>query len=179
MRLFETLGFWTRPAFTDRAIPAGDYWALFGSLPLYLGDPPPAAYLPIKTSPGGGLGVVVEAGQPERSLPDELKPALLALGRDLRPEATGGYDFLATAEIIVGLDRVITVDTAVANLSASLGVPTWVLLPQATDFRWGRNTSVWYPDAAQFRQPVAGDWSSVVAKVSARRRCERRGASPE
>jgi hypothetical protein len=43
----------------------------------------------------------------------------------------------------------------------------WILLPFNPDFRWllGRDDSPWYPTARLFRQPRAGDWTSVVARV--------------
>ncbi|HKR87010.1 MAG TPA: hypothetical protein VJS38_02455 [Phenylobacterium sp.] len=153
-----------------------DYWRHLQSLPLQLGVtletiPPPTA-LPVARRGGGGVGVMV-AGSPKyardarRTPPDDIKAELLALGRDLRPEATGARDFLQTAEIVAGLDLVITIDTAMAHLAGSLGIPTWVLLPAPpdTDWRWLRDRadSPWYPSARLFRQPTAGDWMGVMA----------------
>lgn len=74
----------------------------------------------------------------------------------------------STAGLIQNLDLVITVDTAVAHLAASIGKPTWILLPaHATDWRWmaDRSESPWYPSVRLFRQAVIGDWSSVVDEV--------------
>jgi Tfp pilus assembly protein PilF len=51
------------------------------------------------------------------------------------------YDFLDTANVIDTLDLVLAVDTAVAHLAASQGVPTWILLPYVADWRWLRPTS--------------------------------------
>jgi ADP-heptose:LPS heptosyltransferase len=39
-------------------------------------------------------------------------------------------DFGETAAVIANLDLVVTVDSAVAHLSAALGVPTWILVYQ-------------------------------------------------
>jgi hypothetical protein len=171
MRLFETLGFWTRPCFTDQPIPEGDYWTHFGSLPLRLGafEPPEPNYFGL-TGSGGGVGVLTFAGQPNRTLPPRQRDQLLSLGRDLSPQATGAFDFFDTARIVAELDLVISVDTAVANLSASLGKPTWVLLPPHPDFRWGPQggRSAWYPDVVQFRQSQSGNWQSVLAQVVVR-----------
>lgn len=47
-------------------------------------------------------------------------------------------DFLDTAELAQGLDLVITVDTAIAHLAGSLGVPTAILLDSVPDWRWRR-----------------------------------------
>ena len=81
-------------------------------------------------------------------------------------------DFRDTAAIVANLDLVITVDTAVAHLAAALGVPTWILVAHAPDWRWmlGREDSPWYPSVRLFRQPGAGDWRSVVGRVRAQLR---------
>lgn len=73
-------------------------------------------------------------------------------------------NFSDTAHILSQLDLVISVDTAVAHLSASLNKPTWLLLPYAADFRWLQHcdSSPWYPSSLRiFRQTKAHDWSSV------------------
>lgn len=79
-------------------------------------------------------------------------------------------DFAETAALIANLDLVVTVDTAVAHLAAALGKPVWILLPWAADWRWllGRADSPWYPSATLLRQPKAGDWDSVLARVAER-----------
>ena len=81
-----------------------------------------------------------------------------------RPELS---DFAETAQIIAGLDLVVTVDTAVAHLVGALGKPVWILLPTGADYRWllERNDSPWYPTARLFRQKSRGDWSGVIADV--------------
>ena len=55
-------------------------------------------------------------------------------------------DFKDTADIIGQLDLVISVDTAVAHLAASLSKPTWLLLPFDSDYHWlrDRSDSPWY-----------------------------------
>jgi tetratricopeptide (TPR) repeat protein len=79
-------------------------------------------------------------------------------------------DFRETAAVIRGLDLVISADTAVAHLAASLGKPTWVLIPKrGTDWRWQltRTDSPWYPSATLYRQHEIGDWRSAIACVRA------------
>jgi tetratricopeptide (TPR) repeat protein len=72
-----------------------------------------------------------------------------------------------TAHAVRQLDLVITVDTAVAHLAGTLGVPTWVLVPFTPDWRWQltRRDSPWYPSVRLFRQPAPQDWTSVVREL--------------
>lgn len=77
--------------------------------------------------------------------------------------------FADTAALLMHMDVVISVDTAISHLSGALGRPTWVMLNQyGLDWRWllDRDDSPWYPTARLFRQPTRGDWTSVTQKVS-------------
>jgi tetratricopeptide (TPR) repeat protein len=78
-------------------------------------------------------------------------------------------DFTDTAALLSLMDLVITVDTSVAHLAGAMGLPTWVLLQHAADFRWMRNRddSPWYPSIRLFRQRTSGDWASVLEEVAA------------
>jgi tetratricopeptide (TPR) repeat protein len=74
-------------------------------------------------------------------------------------------DFMDTARITAGMDLVATVDTSMAHLAATLGVPTYVLLPKASDWRWGLGKATpWYPAVRLLRQ-AAGGWEGVVAAL--------------
>ncbi|ABB25090.1 TPR repeat [Synechococcus sp. CC9902] len=78
-------------------------------------------------------------------------------------------NFSDTAFVISQFDLVISVDTAVAHLSAALNIPTWCLLSHDADFRWliDRSDSPWYPGVMRlFRQDTLDDWSSVVKSVN-------------
>lgn len=77
-------------------------------------------------------------------------------------------NFADTAGLLCNLDLVITVDTSVAHMSAALGIPTWILLPEPADWRWmrERTDSPWYPCVRLFRQSVRGEWASVIDQVS-------------
>jgi tetratricopeptide (TPR) repeat protein len=68
---------------------------------------------------------------------------------------------------IAAMDLVITIDNSTAHLAGALGVPVWVLLPFAPDWRWllDREDCPWYPTMRLFRQPELGDWQSVVERV--------------
>ena len=80
-------------------------------------------------------------------------------------------DLYETAAYISQLDLVISVDTSLAHLSATLGLETWILLPFTPDFRWQlvRPDSDWYASAVLFRQENMHDgWQKVLANVYAR-----------
>jgi len=76
-------------------------------------------------------------------------------------------DFADTAGLIMGLDLVISVDTAIAHLAAALGKPVWLLSRFDGCWRWleGRDDSPWYPTVRLFRQESQGDWDGVVERV--------------
>ena len=75
--------------------------------------------------------------------------------------------FADTAALAACLDVIITVDTAVAHLTAAMNIPTWVLTPFAPDFRWllEREDTPWYPSMRLFRQERPEDWSQVIHRI--------------
>jgi hypothetical protein len=76
--------------------------------------------------------------------------------------------FADSAALIMHMDVVLSVDTAVAHLSGALGRPVWVMLNQySVDWRWllNRDDSPWYSTARLFRQPAMGDWVAVTDKI--------------
>jgi hypothetical protein len=85
----------------------------------------------------------------------------------LRDSAGCNDGVVSLAGVISQLDLVITVDTLAAHLAGSLGVPVWLLLQYAADWRWmeGGNDSPWYPSLRIFRQPAPGAWPDVVEAV--------------
>jgi hypothetical protein len=77
-------------------------------------------------------------------------------------------DFSDTAALIENLDLVITVDTAVAHLSASLGKETWILNRFDACWRWffdHRTSGPWYPSVRVFTQKEPGEWEDVVSEL--------------
>jgi hypothetical protein len=78
-------------------------------------------------------------------------------------------DFGDTADVLQQLDLVVTVDTAVANLSLAMGRPTWVMPPTFVDYRWGPGPgpSPWYPEARLFRRRSSDDWPRVIRELVA------------
>lgn len=76
---------------------------------------------------------------------------------------------VSLAAMIANLDAVITPDTLAAHLAGAMGKPAFVMLQFAADWRWmtDRTDSPWYPSLRLHRQPVPGDWASVVEAVKA------------
>lgn len=73
-----------------------------------------------------------------------------------------------TAKLLKQMDVLVTVDTSVAHLAGAIGVPTFLLIPHASDWRWmeGNQGSPWYPSMTIFRQKKNEDWKSVIKAVS-------------
>jgi len=96
----------------------------------------------------------------------EEEQALAGAGVRLWPGLINS--FADTAALMMHLDVVVSVDTAVTHLAGALGRPVWVMLNAfATDWRWllDRDSSPWYSSARLFRQPKMGDWPSVTEKI--------------
>ena len=77
-------------------------------------------------------------------------------------------DFADTAAIVERLEAVVSIDTSIAHLAGALGVPLWVMLPFAADWRWftGTDRSPWYPKARLVRQPRPGAWKEVAETIA-------------
>lgn len=125
----------------------------------------------------GGIGIATR-GDPthpndaNRSLPTRCGEILLSVPGtiSLLPEDTGATNFQETADLIAGLDHVVSVDTSIAHLAASMGKPTTLLLPACNlDWRWeteGARTR-WYPSVEIVRQDHDG-WERVVETLASR-----------
>ena len=69
--------------------------------------------------------------------------------------------------MIKSLDLVITCDTSIAHLAASMNKQTWVLLNDVPEWRWLLNTnkSLWYKNVSLFRCEVKDDWSKPINEI--------------
>ncbi|HVC63204.1 MAG TPA: tetratricopeptide repeat protein [Acetobacteraceae bacterium] len=143
----------------ERLPDGGKIGLAWGGNPLHSNDRrrslPPAAVARLRAL-GGGSVVNLQVGPRagEARLPD-LSPFLT--------------DYAETAALVATLDLVLTVDTSVAHVAGALGVPCWVMLPFAPDWRWmpGRDNTPWYASLRLFRQPRPGDWDGVIDAVAA------------
>lgn len=70
-----------------------------------------------------------------------------------------------TAALVKSLDAVLTVDTAIAHLTAGLGIPVYVLLPEYLNFRWLHGSDAIYPKAHLYRKHQNEEWGHVVARA--------------
>lgn len=76
-------------------------------------------------------------------------------------------DWLATAEHIKSMDLVITSCTSIAHLAASMGVPTWVVVPVMSYYVWALpgDASPWYNSIRIYRQERFGCWDAPFKKI--------------
>lgn len=72
-----------------------------------------------------------------------------------------------TAALIMALDVVVTVDTAVAHLAGGLGKPVLLMDRYDNCWRWlhGREDTPWYPTLRIIRQTIPRQWGDVVVRV--------------
>ncbi len=76
-------------------------------------------------------------------------------------------DFLETAKIISKLDLIITIDSVVAHLAASMAKPVWLLLNYGADWRYGiGDISPWYPQSQiLFRKNPNDEWRDIIKEI--------------
>ena len=87
---------------------------------------------------------------------------------ELTEDVAGANDFLDTAQVASRLDLVISIDSAVAHLAGGLGLPTWMILPEVCDWRWGiaGAETPWYPTMRLFRQTKGTSPASQIETVA-------------
>ena len=194
VRLFEAGLHGVRVLPAGNEIPQVNYWIGNISLPQRLGivDPPPPLDFSHcrRTSAMPRVGICwhggpILASDSKRSTPLEAWLPLLdttpgvqfvslQYGEtpDARLEPLGDVaDMLATAQRMHNLDLVITVDTSIAHLAGSMGIPTWMLCYRPFEWRWSVKDGVddkstpWYPTMRLFRQEVRGLWAPTFEEI--------------
>ena len=78
----------------------------------------------------------------------------------------GKYNFDELTSIIPNLDLVISSDTSLLHLSASLNKETWGMINLCPDWRWGKfNTINPYSSLKLFQQKNFANWDNVVNEI--------------
>ena len=79
---------------------------------------------------------------------------------------TNDYD--DTAALVASLDYVVCMQTAVAHTAGALGVPVLVLVPVATQWRYGigYDTVPWYNCMQVMRQEKHGQWDREIERAA-------------
>jgi len=146
-------------------------------------DTAPTPYLsaPPAALPPGTVGLCYDAGgwDQTRCIPPDLLAPLCQIAPcitlvpeptvlDVRNPAGCPLDMAATASLLAGSALIVTVDTMIAHLAGAMGKPVWLLLKADPDWRWSPDAaeSPWYPSMRLYVQPHAGDWGSVVERVT-------------
>jgi tetratricopeptide (TPR) repeat protein len=132
----------------------------------YAGRSPPLAALePLLAVPYCAF-VSLQKGPGEEQLDTAPFGASIARLADLD---SGSDAFLDTAAVLTCVDLLVTSDSGIAHLAGALGVPTWLCLMHAPDWRWmlDGTATPWYRSMRLFRQSSPGDWRSVYADVAA------------
>jgi len=149
------------------------------SLPLLLG--PAIGWEPIKPLPvpdrlqsrGYKVGICRASLSPSPTTlrknprPHEFREFINSLNvgsvKSLMEQDLGDCSWMDTAIALMKCGLVISVDTAVAHLAASMGIETWLIQRYDSCWRWDHPS--WYPGVRIFQQPAPGDWPSVFQAI--------------
>jgi hypothetical protein len=163
-----------------------------GPLPALEVDPEKVARYRAARPPGRCVAGVCWAGRPthpqdrsrsmapEHLIPLALLPGVALVGLQRPPSAPPPdgllaldwgpemRDFSDLAAMLMALDVVVTIDTAIAHLAGTLGRPVLLMVAHFPDWRWllGREDSPWYPSVRVHRQRRPGEWKPVVDDVA-------------
>jgi GR25 family glycosyltransferase involved in LPS biosynthesis/tetratricopeptide (TPR) repeat protein len=87
---------------------------------------------------------------------------------ECQTEISNTLDFIETAAILKCCDLVITSDSGLAHLAGALSVPTWLLLHDSPDWRWGKEaeSTHWYPSFRLFRLALDEAWSELIDRLA-------------
>jgi hypothetical protein len=75
-----------------------------------------------------------------------------------------------TLDTICACDLVISTDTSVVHMAASLGCPTWMPMHRLNYWPWikdGESKTPWYPSLRIFRQQNKSGWGAVFHRIAA------------
>lgn len=124
---------------------------------------------PLFTLPGVRF-VSLQVGARGVDLLHEIPTLPLGAGSEIVDVSAQLTDFEDTAALVQRCAAVVTVDTSITHLAATLGVRTLLLSSWLSEWRWQleRSDSPWYPTLEILRQPSLGDWAAVVHEAHRR-----------
>ena len=174
----ERVAHW-RAALGEGGLKIGIGWQGNPNGPVDVGRSLPlAAFAPLARIPGARL-ISLQKGFGLEQI--EALAGAFAVETPPAPFDEGPDAFVDTAALMQGLDLIVTSDTSLAHLAGALGVPAWVALKFAPDWRWmfERADSPWYPSLRLFRQRARGEWRDVFEAMAseASAHIARRGAT--
>jgi Flp pilus assembly protein TadD len=133
---------------------------------------PLAALAPLARVPGVRLiGLQRERAESERV---PLLWPEASLGESLGGESGWDKDgaFVDSAALLTQLDLLVSADTSMGHVAGALGVPCWLALSRAADWRWldaatdGGETTRWYAGHRLYRQAELGRWEPVFEAMA-------------
>ncbi len=86
----------------------------------------------------------------------------------LGPDFKNSDVFVDVIAAMECMDLVITVDTAIAHLAGSMGIPVWVLVGKVPYWPYllESETTPWYPSARLFRTKQRYEWEKTINNVA-------------
>ncbi len=149
--------------------------------------PPSVLYIAVENPsprprPCVGLSWRAEPPDWRRSLPVELAASLVdnlpcdveILQQSLTPNEVAHFPAARSrslreiADVVAGLDLVITVDTVIAHIAKGFARRTWLLLHANSDGRWLPSPAEpdWNTTMRIYEQSHVGDWHDVIRLVA-------------
>lgn len=181
-----------------KTIPDANGWVPLLSLPYFLGIerprdlPPPIRPFGLTWQPrarGGPVRVFVHSrGNAahsydfDRSVPSDaalvpittLPNVEVVRANFVNVAEPGGPELLReptwreTVEQLLTCDRCLTVDTGLAHVAGSLGIPTDIMIPTMPEWRWGldKTETAWYPSARLWRRDHTDHWPAMLTRIA-------------
>lgn len=72
-----------------------------------------------------------------------------------------------TAQLLKGIDILVTIDSSIVHMAGALGVKTFLLLPYTAEWRWFNDnySTPWYQSVRIFKQSSSSSWDEVINQV--------------
>lgn len=73
-----------------------------------------------------------------------------------------------TVDQLLTCDRCLTVDTGLAHVAGSLGIPTDLMVPTMPEWRWGldKTHTGWYPSVKLWRRDHTDHWPQMMSRIA-------------